>query len=92
MKKLFLIILLLLFLLILAGCTSAPKQPTPVHIDNRPACPLTLCVLPARELLLTNDDWRRAVDDLEDELLSCSVQVKNCIEQQKKYSTTRIQN
>ena len=92
MMKQLLSICAALCLLISVGCTSAPKQPTPVHIDNRPACPLTLCVLPARELLLTNDDWRSAVDDLEDELLSCSVQVKNCIEQQKKYSATRIQN
>ncbi len=70
----------LLCLLTLAACTSAPPPPTPVHIDSRPARPLTLCTLPARPTLVTNDDWRRAVDDLEDELLSCSVQVKNCIE------------
>ncbi|CAD5377161.1 hypothetical protein OF001_U20088 [Pseudomonas sp. OF001] len=31
---------------------------------------------------MVNDDWRRAVDDLEGELLSCAGQVLDCIERQ----------
>ncbi len=85
MMKQFLSICALPCLLTLAACTSAPQPPTPVHIDNRPACPLTFCVLPARQALLTNDDWRRAVDDLEDGATLCAVQVKSCIELQNKY-------
>ena len=73
-----------LCLLILAGCTSAPPQPTPVHIDNRPKCALVPCQLPARPALLINDDWRRAVDELEVELLVCAVQVLDCIDVQSR--------
>lgn len=35
---------------------------------------------------MTNDDWRRAVDELEDDLLSCAMQVMDCIELQKQKS------
>lgn len=76
----------LLCLAILAGCTSAPPQPAPVHIDSLPKCSLIPCQLPARPALMTNDDWRRAVDDLEDELLSCAVQVLDCIKLQAQKS------
>ena len=79
-----------LFLLALAGCTRAPPHPTPVHIDNRPKCALVPCQLPARPALLTNDDWRRAVDELEEELLVCAVQVLDCIELQKQKSPAQI--
>ena len=71
-----------LCLLALAGCTSAPQQPTPLHIDNRPKCPLAPCQLPARKALQVTDDWRLAVDDLESELLACAAQVLACIELQ----------
>lgn len=84
MMKQLLSICAALFLVILAGCTSAPAQPTPVHIDNRPKCALVPCQLPARPALMSNDDWRAAVDDLEDELLNCAVQVLDCIEMQRK--------
>lgn len=83
MMKPLLSICVLLYLLVSAGCTSALQQPTPVHIDNRPACALIPCQLPERPALLTNDEWRRAVDELEDELLSCAVQVRSCIELQE---------
>ena len=86
MMKPLLTICALLCLLISAGCTSAPPQPTPVIIDRRPKCSLIPCQLPARPALLTNDDWRRAVDDLEDELLSCAAQVLGCIELQTQKS------
>ena len=71
-----------LCLLTLAGCTSAPQPPTPLHIDSRPKCPLTACQLPARKALQVTDDWSRAVDDLEDSLLSCAAQVLACIDLQ----------
>ncbi len=83
MMKPLLSICVLLYLLASAGCTSAPQQPTPVIIESRPACALIPCQLPARPALMTNDDWRRAVDELEDELLSCAVQIQSCIELQK---------
>ncbi len=86
MMKPLLSICVLLYLLASAGCTSAPLQPTPVRIDSRPKCALIPCQLPERPALLTNDDWRRAVDELEDELLSCAVQVLGCIELQKQKS------
>ncbi|WP_420042843.1 Rz1-like lysis system protein LysC [Denitrificimonas caeni] len=70
----------------LAACTNVPPPPIPVHIESRPKCALIECQLPARPALVTNDDWRRAVDDLEDNLLACAVQVKGCIELQKQKS------
>jgi hypothetical protein len=33
--------------------------------------------------MVVNDDWRRAVDELEGELLSCAVQVLDCIDRQR---------
>ncbi len=86
MMKQLLSICAALFLLILAGCTSAPAQPTPVHIDNRPKCALVPCQLPARPALQTNDDWRSAVDELEGELLLCAAQVMDCIKLQAQKS------
>lgn len=83
MMKRFLNICAVLFLLSLVACTSVPPQPTPVHIDSRPLCSLTLCQLPARPPLLVNDDWRQALDETEDELLSCAAQVLNCINLQQ---------
>lgn len=73
---------LLLCLLASAGCTSAPKQPTPPATAPRHYCPLTECRLPARPPLVTNDDWRRAVDELEAELSACALQVIECREVQ----------
>ncbi|WP_366078348.1 Rz1-like lysis system protein LysC [Halomonas sp. OfavH-34-E] len=51
-------------------------------IVEPPACPLTPCQLPGRPALVTNDDWRAAVDELEGALLSCAVQVQGCIQRQ----------
>lgn len=78
------IILTSLCLWSLAGCTSAPPQPTQVHIDSQPKCPLTLCQLPERPILRVNDDWRMALDTAEDALLSCAAQVQACIELQNR--------
>jgi len=82
MTRKLLTISLLLCLLLSAGCTLAPKPPTPPP-TAAPSCPLIPCRLPARQPLATNDDWRRAVDELEGELLSCAGQVLGCIEWQK---------
>ena len=68
---------LLLCLLPLAGCTLAPKPPTPPP-TAAPRCPLTPCRLPARPAPQANEDWGRAVDVLEAELLSCAGQVLDC--------------
>lgn len=86
MMKPLLSICAVLCLVILAGCTSAQPQPTPVIIDSRPKCALIPCQLPARPALMSNDDWRAAVDGLEDELLNCAVQIQSCIELQKQKS------
>lgn len=40
------------------------------------------CWLPARPAILANEDWQRAVDELEEELLSCAAQVLDCMERQ----------
>jgi len=71
-----------LCLLTLAGCTNAPKQPTPAPTAARQFCPLVACVLPARPAVLVNDQWRQALDDTEAALLSCANQVLACIQRQ----------
>ena len=76
-------ICVLLCLLLSAACTSAPPQPTPPPTVAPIRCPLIPCRLPARSDLAINDDWRRAVDQLEAELLSCAAQVIDCIDRQK---------
>lgn len=83
MTKRLLTICISLYLLALAGCTSASKQPTQLHIDSRPACPLTPCVMPGRLMIVTNDDWVRSVDELEAALAVCAAQVLDCIERQE---------
>ena len=40
------------------------------------------CRLPGRPAVLANEDWQRAVDELEVELLSCAAQVLDCIVRQ----------
>ncbi len=70
------------YLLALAGCTNAPKQPTPPPTAARQFCPLVACVLPARPAVLVNDQWRQALDDTEAALLSCANQVLECIQRQ----------
>lgn len=68
------------FLLVLAGCTSAPKQPTQPPIAARQYCPLTACPLPARPAVLVNDQWRQSLDVTEAALISCASQVLGCIQ------------
>lgn len=45
-------------------------------------CDLTLCYLPARPPIRTNNDWPAALTNTEAALLSCAVQVQECIEVQ----------
>lgn len=52
-------------------------------IDNTVVCPLTLCVLPSRSVIV-NEDWVSSVNDLEDALLVCAAQVEDCIKRQNK--------
>ncbi|WP_429213130.1 Rz1-like lysis system protein LysC [Metapseudomonas resinovorans] len=73
----------LLCLLPLAACTSAPKPPTPLPTAARQFCPLVPCRLPGRPALASNEDWRRAVDELESELQRCAGQVLDCIGRQE---------
>lgn len=72
-----------LCLLALAGCTSAPKQPTPSHGEPPRLCPLVACPLPGRPEPVANDDFRKGLDATEDALQACAVQVLDCIERQK---------
>lgn len=72
----------LLCLLLSVACTSDPKPSTPQPTAARHYCPLTPCRLPARQVLVVNDDWRRALDEAEGELLNCAGQVLDCIERQ----------
>lgn len=83
MTKPSLSISLLLCLLSLAGCTRDREPQTPPVTEPRHYCPLTPCELPERPALVTNDDWRRAVDELEAALLACAVQVMECRERQE---------
>lgn len=71
-----------LFLLALAGCTSAPQLPTPGPTAARQFCPLVACQLPARPSVLVNDQWRQSLDVTEAALLSCATQVLDCIQVQ----------
>lgn len=71
-----------LCLLALAGCTSAPQQPTQAPTAARQFCPLVVCQLPARPAVLVNDQWRQALDVTEAALLSCASQVLECIQVQ----------
>lgn len=47
-------------------------------------CSLVPCRLPARSVMVVNDDWRRALDESDAALLSCAGQVLACIERQEK--------
>ena len=71
--------------LMLSGCgTNAPKPPTPpLIVERATACPLVPCLLPARKAPATNEDWAVALDVTEGALLSCAVQVQECIARQK---------
>ena len=72
MIKPWLYICLVLSLATLASCTHDPKPPTQLHTAARLECSLVPCRLPGRQALVVNDDWRRAVDELEHELGSVS--------------------
>ena len=78
------IIWLALCLALSAGCTSAPKLPTPPPTAPRMECSLVPCRLPARGPILVNDGWRQALDEADSALLSCAGQVLACIERQEK--------
>ena len=82
MTKPSLTISLVLCLLLSAGCTNAPKPPTPPRTEPRHYCALTPCRLPVRPALVVTEDWRRAVDELEAELIACALQVRACQERQ----------
>ncbi|WP_442965070.1 Rz1-like lysis system protein LysC [Pseudomonas sp. JS3066] len=82
MTRALLTICALLCLLPLAACTSAPTPPTPPPTAARQFCPLVPCRLPGRPAPASNEDWRRAVDELESALQQCSRQVLDCIGRQ----------
>lgn len=70
--------------LLLSGCgTNAPKQPTPSPTVKAVACELVPCRLSARPALVTNEDALAAIDAAEADLLSCAVQVLDCIQKQE---------
>lgn len=40
------------------------------------------CRLPGRPVVVANEGWQQAVDELESELKTCAAQVLDCIERQ----------
>lgn len=83
MTKLLLIGSVALCLGLLAGCTNAPKQPTPSSGEPPRRCPLVACPLPGRAAPVSNDDFRQALDATEAALQACAVQVLDCINRQQ---------
>lgn len=79
MTKWFVTTCFLLFLAI-SGCSTVEKQqltlPDTAQVE---ACPLVPCLMPGRLPPKSNEDWTAAIDDLERELKSCSLQVLRCI-------------
>lgn len=69
----------LIYLMLCAGCTSAPPVPTPVIVYN--ACPrVSLCPMPGSDPT-TNGDLSADIRQLESALERCALQVrtiKNC--------------
>ncbi|WP_223825566.1 Rz1-like lysis system protein LysC [Halopseudomonas salina] len=73
------IIWLSLFLLTSACSTPAPTPQTQPPTVQRSQCNLVPCLLPGRPPLVVNEDWRRALDEVEGALESCALQVRGCI-------------
>lgn len=69
----------LIYLMLCAGCTSAPPVPTPVIVYN--TCPkVSLCPMPGSDPT-TNGDLSADIRQLENALERCALQVrivKNC--------------
>ena len=64
----------LIYLMLCAGCTSAPPAPTPVIVPN--ACPkVSLCPMPGSDPQ-TNGDLSADIRQLENALARCASQVK----------------
>ncbi|WP_230847426.1 Rz1-like lysis system protein LysC [Pluralibacter gergoviae] len=71
-----------LFLMLCAGCTSAPPAPPPVAVYNR-CPPVTLCPMPASSPT-TNGDLSADIRQLEQALARCAIHIemiKHCQEQ-----------
>ena len=65
--------LAMIYLMLCAGCTSAPPAPTPVIVAN--ACPkVSPCPMPGSDPL-TNGDLSADIRQLENALKSCAIQV-----------------
>lgn len=86
MTKLSATILLSLSLILLAGCSSDPQQPTlpPTEPPSTKVeqCILIPCPLPELRQPRVNEDWTRNQRNLEDALTYCAVQVLECIKVQ----------
>ncbi|MGU2451371.1 Rz1-like lysis system protein LysC [Pseudomonas aeruginosa] len=82
MTRLFATGCVLVSLLVLAGCTPAPKPPILPPMVQPVQCPLTPCRLPGRAAPSLGEDMAAALDQVEAALRSCAVQVLGCIERQ----------
>ena len=86
MTKLSATILLSLSLMLLAGCSSDPKQPTQFYGEQESSkvekCVLVACPLPGLPQPRNNEDWTKNQRILEDALTYCAVQVLECIKTQ----------
>lgn len=75
----------LVLCLVLSGCaTQGQPQPIPSlgELERPKVCELTPCPLPGRDTPVINEQLTAALDDAEDALLSCAVQVRDCIQKQ----------
>lgn len=65
----------MIYLMLCAGCTSAPPAPTPPPVIVYNACPkVSPCPMPGSDPL-TNGDLSADIRQLENALKSCAIQV-----------------
>lgn len=65
---------------------SAQTPPTLPPTEQRSQCNLVPCLLPGRPPLVVNEDWRRALDEVEGALEFCALQVMGCVERKSQPS------
>ena len=67
--------------LLLSACATPGQQlTTPPAGVTLPTCPLVACLLPARPVVASNGELLTALDETEDALEACAVQVRECIQ------------
>ena len=77
------VLVAVILLLALVGCTSAPKPPTQQPMAAQLYCAETPCILPGRPAPVSNDDWTVALDETEAALKVCAVKLLKCLGRQR---------